>query len=171
MYRVKLTQADCYLASEVGIRRRISSQYRGSRNRAGSEETDTVAKQWFNHIIGAQGELAFCRCFGIDWPALVDRPDEPDAYPDWEVRTSQVANVSLLCYPDDHKERRYVLVTADCRGFVPVFTIHGWQWGYEILSRPAEAWNDRRPDKVHRIPTAELFTEFNVAAPFAGYIL
>jgi hypothetical protein len=163
--------AEATRAVDVGMRRRLSSQYRDSPNKDGLEGED-IAKQVFTHWIGAQGELAFAKWAGLDWPGTVDVGSAPDIEPNWQIRTSRYLDVSLIVTPRDKSHERFVLVLADVSKRVTVFQIVGWVYGWEGKKFPKEPWNRNRSSLIHRVPRSRLHTSFDVPSQaFAGYVL
>lgn len=124
------------LALEIGMLREWSSVKSNGQHRftAATRSGDYGANA---HLVGAFGELAFCRWRGIYWPATVDAPKTaPDIPPDIQVRTTVYRDGCLLLHRDDIPEHRYVLVVAD----VPRYWLIGWMWGRDGMRD--EWWRD-----------------------------
>jgi hypothetical protein len=82
-------------------------------------------------IMAARAELAYCLLAEKEWPASVNTfKNEPDVYPDIEVRVARRHYYKLIVRPDDIFARRFNLVTTDdVRS--DTFCIRGWCWGRE----------------------------------------
>jgi hypothetical protein len=118
---VRLTSNDIRWAMQVGQVRWRRAKQKGSKARFKDAKEE-------HHLIGAAGELAFCRALDLPWPASVDSySDEgkPDVYPNWEVRCSpRMKGVKVT--PQDHPDRLVVWVTGDVPTKDPLYQIMGY---------------------------------------------
>ncbi len=75
-----------------------------------------------DQIVGAEGELAFCKAVHLPWPASVDTfTKEPDVWPNWEVRTSRRLRQCKVARKDP-PDRLVVAVLK----VIDRFEIHGY---------------------------------------------
>lgn len=127
MIEITLDSQDLYLASIVGVRRRIESMRRGGNERNGLDRKK-VAEAWYYNVVGAMGELAAAKALNLHWRASVNaKKNEPDIGEDVQVRTLARGDYDLIVRPDDIDDHRYVLVTGD----PPTFRVVGWMKGRE----------------------------------------
>jgi len=140
---VTLTYNELYVASFVGLRRRLSS-LKGNFKEQNGVERKSLAERWFYNIVGAQGEVAFAKGTGLFWPATVNvQKHEPDVLPDWQIRTAEGADFCLIIRVDDRDSQKHALMT----GNGPDFVFRGWIWG-EHAKRP-EWWKDKGNRNKH----------------------
>jgi hypothetical protein len=134
MRLVTLSSAEMATAATVGIWRHVASRQNRMSNLRGlaGQATDEV---WFVDILGAMGELAFAKCYGLYWPATVNvGKDQPDVPPLYQVRTARRHDLNLIVRPDDPDHFRYALVT----GNGPDFRVHGHILGRDAKRLPLE---------------------------------
>ena len=125
MISVVLTANEMYVASMVGLRRRLSSMSLGFLERNGAASA-SIAEAWYYNIVGAQGEMAGAKALGVYWPASINAAkSDPDMPPDWQVRTRGKSSYDLMIRKDDIDSHKYLLVT----GTGPEFLVHGWIYG------------------------------------------
>jgi hypothetical protein len=109
--KVRLTIEEYALAVDVGLRRMLTSQIRGHRH------ASTYRRTWLERTreetIGACGELAFCKGFGLYWAGPLDTFHEvPDAA-GCEVRSCDRDDASLIIRDNDDDDLWYYLVTGE----------------------------------------------------------
>ena len=116
---VILNENEIYVASLVGLRRRVASMNY-------SKKGNYVRRDawWDMDIEGANAELAVAKHFGIYWDFSVGTFKAPDVG-SFQVRHTHYGNGRLVVRPADSDTERYYLVT----GAAPIFTIHGWLLG------------------------------------------
>lgn len=121
MIEVRLTSNDIRWATQVGQVRWRRAKSKGSKARfKGATEA--------HHLIGAGGELAFCRALGLPWPASIDSySDEgkPDVYPNWEVRCSPKMR-GIKVVETDPENRLVAWVVGDVPANDPMYTVMGY---------------------------------------------
>ena len=109
------------------------------------------------HILGACGEMAFCKGTGIFWPATVNTFKLPDCGRDWQVKTRMRDRLNdMTLRQRDNPEHRYALVIGDAG--LEHFDLIGWIRGKdgrrdEWRSNPGGkgmAWWVPQ-DKLHRL--------------------
>jgi hypothetical protein len=111
----------------VGGLRRVASLQQNFKERGGAENEDPSRQAGFN-ILGALGELAAAKALNRFWiMGINDKKDDPDVFPDIQVRTRSEDHWDLKLTDEDPVHHRYVLVV----GREPDFRIAGWIWGYE----------------------------------------
>lgn len=119
---IQLSTNELYVASIVGIRRRIASLSRGLSECRGLDRKGD-AEKWFYNIIGAIGEMAFAKAANLYWPASVNATkQDPDVLPNWQVRCLNRDDYDLIVRPDDPDHFNYALITGN--GYE--FTFRGW---------------------------------------------
>lgn len=148
MIQVSLSPQEMYLASIVGVRRRLTS--RTERNGA---DRATTAESWYYNVVGAQGEMAAAKALGLYWAATINaEKGEADIGPDWQVRTLAGHDYDLIVRKDDRSDQKFVLVTGEG----PDFRVHGWMLGED--AKRDEWFKDRggRGKPCWWVPQADL---------------
>lgn len=105
MTMVRLTAYEARRAVSAGERRCLLAQAKG----VGDYHPGTSPTQWLPHVIGALGECAFAKAYGIPW----DGDDAFGEVPDvagCEIRTRKAPYCDLSFRSTDPADRRYVLV-------------------------------------------------------------
>jgi hypothetical protein len=122
-----LTWAQVAVGYYVGGLRRVASLQQAFKERGGAENEDHVRQIGFN-ILGACGELAAAKALHRFWfMGVNDKKEDPDVFPDIQIRTRSQNDWDLKLTDKDPAEHRYVLVV----GHEPHFRIAGWIWGHE----------------------------------------
>lgn len=83
-------------------------------------------------MVGAATECAVAKYLGIYWPMSVNSFGPPDLGDAIEVRGAEPGHHNLILRPGPDKKhgaRVFVLAT----GWYPEFTIHGWEWGMDVM--------------------------------------
>lgn len=115
---IDLTPTEMETAGEVGVERN-----RRDRGLASTRELVEGKSAEDNNIMAAQGELAFCKMYGIEWkPGGVDTPDARIMGVTWDVKTSE--NLSR----------------PDLRVGVPSYQKHHWNMYGLVLKQEAHFW-------------------------------
>jgi hypothetical protein len=122
---VTLDPWELMTAAQVGVTRNIQAIKRGSKN---SKYGNVADDSWNMHILGALGELAFCKVTGIYWPASVNTYKDADAGRNIQVRTRSKHSYELIVRKADPDEDLYVLVTGGPQQFV----VHGYEVGHKV---------------------------------------
>jgi hypothetical protein len=123
--RVKLEWYEVDQASDVGrrrmveaVRKKLSSAVRVTR--AGKDE-------WTAHILGALGEMAFCKGTGRYWAGTVNTFKDADAGNRIQVRTRADHDHEMIVRERDADADVFVLVSGGPSEFI----IRGWMLGEE----------------------------------------
>ena len=109
------------LASDVGRRRNVEAI------RKKCVRSVVATDEWTSHILGALGELAFCKATGRYWCGSVNTFKGPDVGMSIQVRTRSKHTQDLIVRPKDGDSDVFVLVT----GGPSEFMLHGWMLGKE----------------------------------------
>lgn len=124
-----LTAAELEFATFFGRLRNQRARELGGKNKHGlvSDVGDMYS------INGVAGEIAFRNFMGWDCPLTLDTfRSKPDFLHDIEIKTLGAHWYDLWVRADDDPRYRFVLVTG--RVPDPIFTIHGWAYGHEIIA-------------------------------------
>ena len=137
--KVILTEAEMHVAEAVGNLRQSEAVAKGLPDKHGLNPA--LGKQV--HILGACGEMAFCKALNLYWPCSVNVfKSESDVGSDIEIRTRSKDWYDLLVREDDPDNKNYVLVTGQgC-----IFNVRGWFKGGEA-KRPRfrKPYGNREP--------------------------
>jgi hypothetical protein len=96
----------------------------------------------FDDVNGHCGEIAFCRCLGIDWtPDINAFHDIPDILNIFEIRTTHYPHGRLIIRDDENQSRCFVLITGNAWQIPRTMTLRGYIWGHkaaqpEFLDNP-----------------------------------
>jgi hypothetical protein len=159
MIEVVLTREEMIRAASVAIRRNCYD----IKNRVREEHSTNLARtSWQGNCIGALGEYAVCKHYGLKWNPKTGNFRDLDCGGVYEVRTGGYPNSELVIYPEDYDNVPYVHV----RGSLDRYQLLGWLYGYE--GKKPENWKDRwnsgeehywiHPDRLNpmeTLPTAE----------------
>ena len=154
---IDLNQQEMRLAIQVGTERCISSWSKGSKHAAGYKPKDLFD----TNIKGAAAEIAVAKMLDVYYVPSVDTyKDEPDIYPNIEVRMTEMKRPSLIIRPNDVRDRRYVLVQNLWEhGQLPKFAVLGWEVFTNGVDKMWEDyWTDFGQNRPHcwAIPANEL---------------
>lgn len=157
---VYLTPEELRRAADVGNLR----QEHSARRKARFDQKTTPRA----HVVGAMGELAFCKGLGFEWMGYVDTfKTVPDVAPFWEVR----ATTSLFNLPvkpvwtdeggGDHPYEQVAFVLASPPDFkILGFITAGWaQQNLPAVDRPDRDGNPR--DRPAHWVTEYMLTPIN----------
>lgn len=119
---VVLTWPEVAEAGREGLMRRI-------RRLAGARSGDRYGwdaerDAWGNDIEAVAAEMAFAKLAGLYWAPSV-KPDYDGDVASFQVRHSTNPQASLIVYPGDADDARFVLVV----GAIPRFRVCGWMTG------------------------------------------
>ena len=114
---VTLEWYEIQMAADVGVRRNVEAL---SKNRRRSFEGGLST--WDAHILGACGEMAFAKAFGLYWEAGVNTFKAGGDVCAVEVRTRSRHDYELIVRDNDPDGRVFFLVT----GGPNTFRLHGW---------------------------------------------
>lgn len=119
MIEVVLSHPERFVATVVGAARQLESALHGRRQNHGCEGGVT------EHILGAAGEMAFCRARGIYWEASINSLKRPDIG-NIQIRTRTSHYWDLIVREDDDDSAIFVLVTCSLPLLGDgVFRVHG----------------------------------------------
>ena len=79
--------------------------------------------QWQDNMMGACGELAFCKWLNVFWTGSVNSFKDPDVDPNFQIRWSKRNN--LIFRHTDNPDHWYILVNGNDNIFRLVGYIHG----------------------------------------------
>lgn len=139
--RVALTTEEAQEAKQVGLKRHGEAVRMGLLDKHGLKPRQAKA----SHILGAKGERAYCKAFGLRWTASVNTFKAPDVGALTQVRTRSKNWYELLIRTDDFKPRDgrdpmndvFVLVTTEDE---INFVVVGWKRARD--TRRDEWWKD-----------------------------
>lgn len=123
---VTLTESEMREAACGGIERRLDAMRRGRRS-THPETPDHQQAWWQSHVVGAFGEYAVAKAFGVTWNPTIGQVDQRDVL-EYEVRTTELPN-PLLRYRG-HNDPRAKYILCSYRGNQVL--IHGWLPGYTV---------------------------------------
>lgn len=138
---ITLTEHEVIMGSQVGLNRRIRSEFGGLKNNHGY----TGKNQWDIDIEGAIAEMIVAKTLGLYWDGSIDvfkRGDINDEVSWIEVRWIDSREKRLIVRPDDPDDRVFILVMGHCPKYRIVGYISGAQ-AKEVGS--LESPNDRPP--------------------------
>lgn len=103
-------------------------------------------------LVGACGEIAFCKSLGRYWAPTVNTFHvTADVGTKTEIRSTRHDNGGLIVRDNDDPARCYVLVT----GSPPRMTVRGWAWGHEV-AQDRYRWNPGGHREAWRMPQTDL---------------
>jgi hypothetical protein len=143
---VKLNSREIARAVSVAERRQRRAVEEG-RTSVGAAAKDPLK----THIVGAMGELAFCKIWGLEWPATVDNYGGADVGDDIEVRTRTKWWYELKVVPKGRDDFIHALVVMDGEWYRYI----GWMMGREAKQ---ERWRRNYGDygRAYFVPQSEL---------------
>lgn len=147
---VTLTPMEMIIAGQVGVSRSVTSIKNCAQDLNGIRDEE----RYGTDIIGAFGEIAFCKALNIYWAATVKNFHGSDVGANIQIRTSYFKSNRLIVRDKDKNTDVFVLVI----GQENKFNIIGWMMGSEAknkkwLSDPTVAAN-RIP--AYFVPQSEL---------------
>lgn len=124
--QIKLTPSDYKAAVDCANMRMFTSNEAGWNN--ASTYKRSYSERLTQEVIGACGELAFCKAMNWFWsPSVNTFHDIPDVGSSVEVRATNLDTGSLILRDNDDDERWFILVTGE----PPLMTIKGRIKGYD----------------------------------------
>ena len=130
MVEVTLTSHELFMASGIGMMRRIVSLQKGLKDKHGYDGSEA----WDIDIEGACGECAFAKAMNLYWDGSINRfSSGGDVGNSYQIRMSKRHNNNLIVRPGDADEKQYVFVT----GHSGKYRVHGWTWGRDAKQ---ECW-------------------------------
>lgn len=128
--KVKMTNSELMLASQLGVMRRVASRQRNL------PDTTNTKHHWDADIVGAIAEMAYCKRYNLYWNPSINVGGEPDIE-GLHIRATTLAHGKLIIREHErHKPNLpYFLIIvqdAEC-------TIAGWAYA-----------DDVRQDKFYR---------------------
>lgn len=115
---IVLTDEEMMAAAVVGIKRNIMSINKDSKPGYGHNDENN----WEINILGAMGELSFCKYYGITWEGRIGNYKKSDVGHNIQVKTTTYSNGRLIIESDFKDEEIYVLVIGDKN----IYQIIGW---------------------------------------------
>jgi hypothetical protein len=124
---VTLTDEETAYARGIGMKRQQECEKAGKKDRHGFKGNGVNI-----HILGAAGELAACKVFGLIWSASVNTfKGQADVGDVGEVRATTYKTGSLIVREDDQDDHVFILVT----GQIPHLTIQGYMMGKDAKQK------------------------------------
>jgi hypothetical protein len=147
LIEVELEWAEVMQASQVGLKRQISSLSKGHEHKHGIDQDEA----WKVHILGAIAELACAKGLGMYWSGHVDIFKGADLGQSVQVRHTVLDDGCLIVREDDRDDEIFVLVT----GRAPHLKIIGGASGHKAKNpKYAKAPNGRPP--AYFVPQEDL---------------
>ena len=103
----ELTATELYVATQVGMMRRLASRQNGNNKNLHAYKSD-----WATDVAGACAELAVAKFYGVHWNMSVNSFKLPDLSNGWEVRSADKENHCLIVRDNDDGERIYIFVLS-----------------------------------------------------------
>lgn len=151
-HRISLAWYEHALAAHCGVLRNVEANRKGLK-RTYSSKPDIPDG---THINAAGAEMALAKFMHRYWYAGVNCFDDPDVFPNVEVRCTTNPQGRLIVRADAADDRPYVLV----RGLIPDYEIVGWILGSEA-KRPEFLARPNGEGECYMVPASAL-TEFVV---------
>jgi hypothetical protein len=127
-YVTTATPEEISFAKEFGSVRNREAEKLGGQNRNGL----TVDPGDYYSINGVLGEVIYRRFKHLSCELTLNTFKHRSDFPnDVEIRTLGEHWYKLWVRPDDNPNHRYVLITGHLPS--PVFRIHGWAFGWEVI--------------------------------------
>lgn len=120
---IRLTDEEIAEATAIGKLRQAEAVRKGLKPAHGFKGDEAACEKI--HIMGALGEMAAAKCLGIPWDGTVNTFKSRGDLGDIEVRTRSRHEWDLKVCPEDHDDRRFVLVTVENGEY----RVHGWMRG------------------------------------------
>ena len=131
---VVLTWEEVASAGREGIMRRIRAMMKG-RELPGGWDAKRRAGRWDNEVESTCAERAVAKAIGVYWPEGSELDYDGDLPGGRHVRSTDRPDGSLLIYPEDDDNGKFLLVV----GQAPKFRLVGWLYGRE--AKRDEWWN------------------------------
>lgn len=122
MIEIRLSRLELHLSERVGTYRNQQALKDGCSDQHGADPEEGLQL----NIIGAQGEMAFCKAANLYWEPRMRQyqTGEADVGTRTEVRTRRRHHYDLILRDNDPEDRLYGLVTIDPLN-PAVFHVHG----------------------------------------------
>lgn len=129
---VTLSADEMRQAAAGGVERRLDGLIRGRRS-THPETPDHKQAWWQSHIVGAIGEFAVAKAFGVAWKPTIGQVDQKDVL-DFEVRTTELPTPLLRYRGHNNPASKYILCSYRgnqvlIQGWLPGSTVKAL--GYE----------------------------------------
>lgn len=145
---VTLTKDEMRTAAHWGIERRLHAMEAGRRST--HPETPDHLQRWYqSEIVGALGEYAVAKAFGVEWDPTIGRVNAHDVL-DYEVRTTEQPRPVLRYRIHNDPVNKYIL----CQSRGNQVLIHGWLPGQTIKDLGYMEYDDvyiASPDQLYSI--------------------
>jgi hypothetical protein len=151
---VTLTPQELEKAAYGGVQRRIRALQR-QRTPNQKERPEWEQKWWQSDIIGAIGEMAVSKAFGVDWHDLEDDVNGKDVL-DYQVRTIENPSAGLRVRSHDSTEDIFILTEVRKNKAL----LHGYSTGAIVR---AHAWEEF--PRCFTLPKEQLFHVTDLAHP------
>lgn len=146
---VKLEWYEVDQASDVGRRRMVEALRK--KLSPNVNVSSGGRDEWASHILGALGELAYCKATGRYWAGTVNTFKDPDAGTRIQIRTRAEHDHDLIVREKDCDTDIFVLVT----GGPTEFFVRGWMLGKEAKKKKYQK-NPGGYGTAYFVPAGEL---------------
>ena len=148
---IRLTDEDVSFARKVAGRRHNEAIDQGREDKHGLKARGRGEMQ--EHDLGALGELAVARLWGVEWPAHINTFKSIPDLAEWEIRTRSRLYYELLIRPDDPDDRPFVLVHLV--SYPHAFNVTGWMTAGDAKQKEWKKEHGGRPP-AYFPPNSEL---------------
>jgi hypothetical protein len=151
---VTLTPSELEKAAYGGVNRRIRAM-KIKRKPNQQERPEWEQKWWQSDIIGAIGEFAVSKAFGLDWEDLTEDDNGKDVL-DYQVRTIENPRAGLRVRSHDLTDDIFILAEVNRNRVL----IHGYSTGAIVRDH---AWEEF--PRCFTLPKEQLFSITDLAHP------
>jgi len=151
---VTLTPSELEKAAYGGVQRRIQGIMKGLKS-THSETPDYKQNWWQSDIVGAIGEMAVAKAFGVEWQPTIGDIHRKDVL-DYQVRTIENPSAGLRVRSHDLTDDIFIL----CQVRKNKALLHGYSTGAIVRDH---AWEEF--PRCFTLPKNQLFHVTDLAHP------